>query len=187
MNGRTDNGTRITSNYQNALIPTSNTMLGLLMRDGYPAGIAGQPSADVGKRGDDRPYFFTKLFQSTNDYVLVYRVNYPQTPTLTAMLSNPYVPKGSNNKNNITGTLTYPDGLPVSTKKPVILECAKPGDNWNLIGSENVTSTGTFEKPNWTPPTACSANTIYVRAWWNGDPTLDLNIALSANQTLIQL
>src|SRR5437899_12685321 len=28
MNGQTDNGTRITSNYQGALIPTSNTLLG---------------------------------------------------------------------------------------------------------------------------------------------------------------
>jgi len=187
MNRQTDNGTRITSNYQGALIPTSNTLLGVLLRDGYPAGIGNQPSGDTGNRGDARPYFFTKAFQSTNDYVLVYRVNYPQTPTLTTMLSNPYVPKGSSNKNNITGTLAYPSGLPVSTKTPVFLECTKPDGNWNLIGSENVTSTGTFEKPNWTPPPACSASTTYVRAWWNGDPSLDLNLALSANQTLIQL
>src|SRR3989442_6172668 len=111
MNRQTDNGTRITSNYQGALIPTSNTLLGVLLRDGYPAGISNPPSfcssgqttsCDGGNRGDARPYFFTKVFQSTNDYVLLYRVNYPQTPILTAILSNPYVSKGANNGTNIT-------------------------------------------------------------------------------------
>jgi len=185
MNGRTDNGTRITSNYQNALIPTSNTMLGLLLRDGYPPGINGQPSGDTGNRGDARPYFFTKVFQSTNDYVLVYRLNYPQTPTLTAMLSNPYVEKGGSNINNITGTLTYPNGLPVTSGKQVILQYAKPGGGWTFIGNRTLTTSGTFEVLNYKD--FPKASPIYVRAWWNGDPTLDLNIALSANQTLIQL
>jgi asparagine N-glycosylation enzyme membrane subunit Stt3 len=187
MNSRTDNGTRITSNYQNALVPTSSTMLGLLMRDGYPTGIISQPSADTGNRGDARPYFFTKLFQSTNDYVLVYRVNYPQTPTLTAMLSNPYVPKGGNSVNNITGTLTYPSGLPVISGKQVILQYANPGGSWTFIGNRTLTTSGTFEVLNWKPPSSVSP--IYVRAWWNGDPTLTtpLNLALSVNQTLIQL
>src|SRR6266568_4162495 len=185
MNGRTDNGTRITSNYQNALIPTSNTMLGLLLRDGYPPGINGQPSGDTGNRGDARPYFFTKVFQSTNDYVLVYRLNYPQTPTLTAMLSNPYVQKGGSNINNIPGTLTYPNGLPVTSGKQVILQYAKPGGGWTFIGNRTLTTSGTFEVLNYKD--FPKASPIYVRAWWNGDPTLDLNIALSANQTLIQL
>ena len=187
VNGQTDNGTRITSNYQGALIPTSNTMLGLLLRDGYPARIGNQPSSDSGNRGDPRPYFFTNVFQSTNDYVLVYRVNYPQTPVLTAMLSNPYVPRGSSNVNNITGTLTDPSGQPVTSKTHVILQYAKPGDHvWTFIGNATLTTSGTYQFLNWSKvPSGTSP--IHVRAWWNGDPSLGLNIVMSANQTLIQL
>jgi asparagine N-glycosylation enzyme membrane subunit Stt3 len=186
MNGHTDNGTRITSNYQNVLWPTSNTMLGLLMRNGYPSGINNPPSQDAGDRGDKQPFFFTKVFQSSNNYVLVYQVNYPQTPTLTAMLSNPYVPKGSSNTNNVTGTLTNPSGQPVTSKVRVILQYAKPGDNtWTFLGNSTLTTSGTFQFSTWKPPTGTSP--IRVRAWWNGDPSLNLNIALSANQTLIQL
>jgi len=185
MGVQTDNGTRITSNYQGALIPTSNTLLGVLLRDGYPAGIGNQPSGDAGNRGDARPYFFSKVFQSTNDYVLVYQVDYPQTPTLTAILSNPYVQKGGNSTNSITGTLTDPSGQPVSSKTQVILQYAKPSDNtWTFIGNSTITS-GTY-RLNWNKvPSGTSP--IHVRAWWNGDPSLGLNIALSANQTLIQL
>jgi hypothetical protein len=187
MNGQTDNGTRITSNYQGALIPTSNTLLGLLLRDGYPTGIGNQPSGDAGNRGDARPYFFTKVFQSSNDYVLVYRVNYPPTPILTAMLSNPYVLKGGNNANNITGTLTYPNGQPVASQTRVVLEYAKPGDNtWTFIGNSTLTTSGTYQFLNWNKAPS-GASPVHVRAWWNGDPSLGLNIALSANQTLIQL
>ena len=184
MNGQKDNGTRITSNFQNVLWPTSNTLLGLLMRNSYPAGINNQPSQDSGNRGDTTPHFFTRLFASTNNYVLVYKINYPQTPSLTAILSNPYVPKSGSNNNTITGTLTYPNGLPVSSSKPVILQYATSGGNWKLIGSVPLTPTGTYEI-NWKPSDRTSPT--YVRAWWNGDPALNLNIALSANQTLIQL
>lgn len=185
MNGHTDNGTRITSNYQGAVIPTSNTMLGLLLRDGYPAGISNPPTGDTNNRGDAKPYFFSRVFESSNDYVLVYKVNYPPTPTLTAMLSNPYVAKGASNSNNITGTLTYPNGQPVSSNKQVILQYAIPGGTWNQIGNVTLTSTGTYQYLNWKLSSRTSS--VYVRAWWNGDPTLNLNIALSANQTLIQL
>jgi dolichyl-diphosphooligosaccharide---protein glycosyltransferase len=185
MNGATDNGTRITSNYQGATIPTSNTMLGLLMRDGYPTGINNPLTSDPTNRGYTKPAFFSRAFQSSNDYVLIYKVNYPQTPTLTTMLSNPYVPKGGNSKNNITGTLTFPNGLPVTSKTQVYLQYATPGATWTLIGNETLTTSGTFEYLNWKPPSGTSP--VYVRAWWNGDPSLDLNIALSANQTLIQL
>jgi hypothetical protein len=155
------------------------------MRDGYPTGIGGQLSSDPNYRGDAKPYFFTRVFQSSNDYVLIYKVNYPETPTLTATLSNPYVPKGGNSKNGITGMLTYPNGLPVSSKTQVILQYTKPGGSWTNIGNQTLTMSGTFEYLNWKPPSGASP--VYVRAWWNGDPSLGLNIALSANQTLIQL
>jgi len=156
------------------------------MRNGYPAGLNIEPSQDSGNRGDPTPHFFTKVFESMNDYVLVYQVNYPQTPTLTAMLNNPYVPKGNNNANNITGTLNYPNSQPVVSNTRIILQYAKPNDNtWTFIANSTLTTSGTYQflwnkVPSGNGP-------IHVRAWWNGDPTLGLNIALSANQTLIQL
>ena len=186
INGQTDNGTRITSNYQNVQIPTSNTLLGLLMRDGYPKGISNPPdtSHDVGNFGDPQPFFFTKSFQSTNDYVLVYQVNYPPTPRLTAMLSNPCSRGSTTCKTNITGTLTDPDGLPVSSQTPVYLQSSADKITWNPIANGNLTLTpsGTYQLLNWTPP----PGTLYVRAWWNGDPRVDLNMALSTEQTVFQ-
>ena len=187
MNGQIDNGTRITTNFQGVLWPTSNTLLGLLVRNGYPTGINNPPSQDSGNRGDATPHFFTKVFQSTNDYVLVYRVNYPQTPLLTAMLNNPYILKGGSNINNITGTLTDPNGQPIASNTRVVLEYAKPGENtWTLIGDSTLTTSGTYQFLNWNKAPS-GVSPIHVRAWWNGDPSLGLNIALSANQTLIQL
>src|SRR3989442_14107414 len=64
MNGQTDNGTQITSNYQGATRPTNNTMLGLLMRDGYLPRIGNQLTSDPTNRGYPRPDFFTRVFQS---------------------------------------------------------------------------------------------------------------------------
>ncbi len=185
VNGQIDNGTRITSNFQNVLWPTSNTLLGLLMRNSYPTSINNPPSQDSGNMGDPTPHFFNRVFESVNNYVLVYKVNYPQTPSLTAMLSNPYIPKGGSNGNNITGTLTYPNGQPVTSTIQVFLQYAKPDDKtWTFIGNSTITS-GTYQI-NWNKvPSGTSP--IHVRAWWNGDPSLGLNIALSANQTLIQL
>ena len=140
-------------------------------------------NGDPSDRGDSSPYFFSKVFASSNNYVLIYKVNYPQTPTLTTVLSNPYMPQGG--ITNITGSLTYPGGLPVSTTlKPVILQYATTSIGWTLIGNATITSSGSFAFPGWKPPNLLGS--ITVRGWWNGDPTLDLNIVLSANQTLIE-
>ncbi len=191
IGGKTDNGTVITDNFppsssQAAAIPLSNTLLGLLLRNSYPTGINPQlkgANGDPSDRGDSSPYFFSKVFASSNNYVLIYKVNYPQTPTLTTVLSNPYMPQGGTT--NITGSLTYPNGLPVSTTlKPVILQYATTGTGWTLIGNATITSSGSFAFPDWKPPNQLGS--ITVRGWWNGDPTLDLNMVLSANQTLIE-
>ncbi len=49
------------------------------------------------------------------------------------MLNNPYVLKGGSNINNITGTLTDPNGQPVSSKTQIVLQYAKPNDNtWSM-------------------------------------------------------
>ncbi|TMI35604.1 hypothetical protein E6H26_06035 [Candidatus Bathyarchaeota archaeon] len=115
--------------------------------------------------------------------MLIYKVNYPQTPTLTTVLSNPYMPQGGTT--NITGSLSYPSGLPVLTAvKPVVLQYATTSTGWTLIGNATITSSGSFAFPDWKPPNQLGS--ITVRGWWNGDPTLDLNMVLSANQTLIE-
>ena len=191
IGGKTDNGTVITDNFppgssQAAAIPLSNTLLGLLLRDSYPTGINNQlkgANGDPSDRGDSSPYFFSRVFASSNNYVLIYKVNYPQTPTLTTVLSNPYMPQGGTT--NITGSLSYPSGLPVlTTVKPIVLQYATTSTGWTLIGNATITSSGTFTFRDWTPPNQLGS--ITVRGWWNGDPALNLNMVLSGNQTLIE-
>src|SRR6266516_135229 len=191
IHGTTDNGTVITDSFppntsQAPAIPLSNTVLGLLLRDSYPSGISNQlkgTNGDSSDRGDAKPYFFSRVFASSNDYVLVYQVNYPQSPVLTATLSNTNVQAGTSP--NITGTLSYPSGLPLATTtQHVVLQYTAGGqDSWHDIGNATVTS-GTYEfsKP-WAP---AGSGSIYVRAWWNGDPSLNLNMAVSGNQTIIR-
>ncbi len=188
IRGHTDNGTAITTTYQGTQIPASDTLLGLLMRNSFPTGPITQ-NQDRQDRGDPTghgPYFMSRVFESSNKYVLVYQVNYPQTPTLTAQLNPPFIPKGTNT--NITGTLSYPNGQPVSgTTVQVNLQYFQYSSSnldWTFIGNVTVTSTGTFAYNNWKPPS--TTVTTYVRASWPGDRTLNLNLALSANQTLIQ-
>ncbi len=188
VNGSSENGTRITSNYQGTQIPTSNTLLGLLMRNSFPSGpiTHAADSQDLGDPANHGPYFTTRVFQSSNKYVLVYRVNYPPTPILTAQLNPPLITlitKGGTT--NITGSLSYPNGQPVSsTNIPVYLQYSSDKATWTTIGKANVTSTGTFTYPSWKPPS--STSTIYVRAWWQGDRTILLSNALSAYQPLTQ-
>ena len=181
INGRSENGTRITSTFQGAQLPTSNTLLGLLTRDSYPSGRISGDSRDLGD--GHGPYLFSRVFQSSNKYVFIYKVNYPQNPTLTVQLSNPLIMKSGAGLTNVTGTLSSPSGLPVSsTKIPVYLQYSADKVNWNAISNATITSTGTFAYLNWKPPSSTSS--LYVRAWWQGDRTLMLNTALSANQPL---
>ncbi len=219
IGGKTDNGTVITDNYpsgssQAAAIPLSNTLLGLLLRNSYPTGLSPQLiGGDTSDRGDAKPYYFTKVYESSNDYVLLYQVNYPQTPVLSTTLSNPDMSSASLAKGtNITGTLHYPNGSPVSTNVPVTLQycvpttstgsnsCSCPSTNacgWTTIGQAylNGTLPGSFGSCSWSssctwssssPVPLPSSTQITFRGWWNGEPTLDLDMALTANQTLIE-
>ena len=199
LNGHTDNGTQITDNYptsaQAAAIPESNTLLGLLLRTSYPSGIpnplTNASGGDTADKGDSQPFFFTKVYESTNNYVLVYQVNYPQTPQLSTVLDNPSVSNSAASLargTNITGILTRPNGAPVSTSVPVTLQYLKPSStSWTTIGQAYLNGTATPGKftyhwanlPNLSGP-------ILVRGWWNGSTSLNLNLALSGNQTLIE-
>lgn len=213
MNNKIDSGTQITDYYPNstsngAAIPKSNTLLGLLLRHSYPSGLGSLTDVtggDTGDRGDSQPYYFTKVYSSSNNYVLVFSVNYPQTPQLSTVLTNPSIRNNSTGLakgTNITGTLTYPNGSPVSTSIPVTLQYCIPGSSscssWTTIGQAfiNGTSPGTIYRCSWSSACTWSSSSIVplpsapgpilVRGWWNGQPSLSLNIALSGNQTLIE-
>src|SRR2546425_8536406 len=105
--GNTTSNERITSNYQNVQIPTSNTVLGLLMRSSYPGG----PPKDRNDTGTATPHFFVQDFASSSSYVLVYSVRYPDQPLMTAQLT-PAIVKPTGGSTTITGTLTTCTGKP---------------------------------------------------------------------------
>jgi dolichyl-diphosphooligosaccharide---protein glycosyltransferase len=210
IGGKTDNGTVITDNVPQsssnaAAVPLGNTLLGLLLRNDYPSTLSPRltynsqaSQGDPSDRGDSQPYFFTRVYESTNNYVLIYKVNYPQTPVLTTTLSNPYISKTDLSKGtNITGTLTDSNG-PISTNLPVTLQyCVPPGcTSWTTIGQAYLDGTsGSFGRCSWSSTCTWTSSSLVplptqglveVRGWWNGEPALDLNMVLSANQTIIE-
>jgi len=177
---------RITSNYQNVQIPTSNTVLGLLMRNSYPGG---RPSDPNDTRQNDNnpitPHYFVQDFASSSSYVLVYSVRYPDQPLMTAQLT-PAIVKSTGGSTNVTGTLTTSTGKPVDTttdKIPVILEySADTGKSWTFIANVNATA-GHFSY-NWTTNLPTGKQYVLVRARWQGDPALLLDIAVTMPQPL---
>ena len=171
---------RITSNFQNVQIPTSNTVLGMLMRNSYPGGRPNDPNDT-----DVSPHFFVQDFASSSSYVLVYSVRYPDTPSMTAQLTPAIVaPTGGNT--NITGSLTTSTGKPVDTttsKSPVILEySSNKGSSWNFIANVNATA-GHFSYA-WTKLLPTGQPYVLVRARWQGDPAQLLDIAVTMPQPL---
>jgi dolichyl-diphosphooligosaccharide--protein glycosyltransferase len=173
---------RITSNVgtspNTVQVPTSNTVLGLLMRNSYPGG---RPN-DANDTGPVAPHFFVQDFASSSSYVLVYSLRYPNQPAMTTQLT-PAIVRPTGGNTTISGTLTSPTGKPVDTTKiPVILEYRTSiGSSWISIGSVNATS-GHFTY-NWTKlPTG--EPYILVRARWQGDPAQLLDIAVTMPQPL---
>jgi hypothetical protein len=171
---------RITSNFQNVQIPTSNTVLGLLMRNSYPGG---RPN-DVNDTGTAAPHFFVQDFASSSSYVLVYSVRYPDQPLITAQLT-PAIVRPAGGNTTITGTLTTSTGKPVDTttgKIPIILEfSASTGSNWNFIA--NVDATAGHFAYKWTTLPA-GQSYVLVRARWPGNSTMLLDIAVTKPQPL---
>ncbi len=164
-------------------LPTSNTVLGLLMRDGAPTSLPGDTS-DIDRH---TPSFFTKAFSSTSSYVLVYSVKYPTATSLTVQL-NPAV-ISSTSSTTITGILTTASGQPVETRSiPITLEYTVDKEKtWNFIATANTTSTGSYTVP-WSPPPASSdGSPILVRARWPGDPARLFDIAVSPSLPLTRI
>jgi hypothetical protein len=159
-------------------IPTSNTVLGLLMRNSYPGG---RPN-DGNDTGPVTPHFFVQSFASSSAYVLVYSLKYPDQPTMTAQVT-PAIVRPTGGNTTISGTLTSPTGKTVDTTKvPVILEYRpSTGGSWIFVASVNATA-GHFTH-NWTTlPTGQPY--ILVRARWQGDPSQLLDIAVTMPQPL---
>src|SRR6266849_3393282 len=134
----------ITTSVGGSPLPASNTLLGLLMRDGYPGGIPGG-TADIGQ---STPHFFTRAFSSTSSYVLVYSVKYPTSTLATVRLSPAVVPR-TGGKTNVTGTLTnVVTGAPIETSTSAtsitLEDSTDKGNTWNFIQKVNATSAGFF-------------------------------------------
>src|SRR5436853_6492759 len=87
--GNSTTDERITSNFQNVQVPTSNTVLGLLMRSSYPGGLPTDrnDTAPSTPTAPATPHFFVQDFVSSSSYVLVYSVRYPDQPLITAQLT----------------------------------------------------------------------------------------------------
>jgi hypothetical protein len=177
--GNKTSNERITSNYQNVQIPTSNTVLGLLMRSSYPGGRPNDPNDTA-----VTPHYFVQDFASSSSYVIVYSVRYPDQPFMTAQLTPAIVPP-TGGSTNITGTLTTSTGKPIDTttdKIPVILEYSDAkGINWNFIANVNATA-GHFTY-NWNK-LPVGRQYVLVRALWQGDPAQLLDIAVTMPQPL---
>jgi len=171
---------RITSNFQNVQIPTSNTVLGMLMRNSYPGGRPSDPNDTA-----VTPHFFVQDFASSSSYVLLYSVRYPDTPSMTAQLT-PAIVAPTGGKTSITGSLTTSTGKPVDTttsKSPVILEySSNQGSSWNFIANVNATA-GHFSYA-WTTKLPTGQPYVLVRARWQGDPAQLLDIAVTMTQPL---
>ena len=176
---------RITSNIgtppNTVQLPTSNTVLGLLMRNSYPGG---KPT-DGNDTGPPAPHYFVQDFASSGSYVLVYSVRYPDQPVVTAQLSPPIIkPTGGNT--TISGTLSTSTGKPIDTttdKIPVILEySADSGKDWIHIANVNATA-GQYTYA-WTSNLPTNDAYVLVRARWQGDPAQLLDIAVTMPQVL---
>jgi dolichyl-diphosphooligosaccharide--protein glycosyltransferase len=173
---------KITSNVGTApntvQIPTSNTVLGLLMRSSYPGG---RP-ANENDTGPVSPHFFVQSFASSSSYVLVYSLKYPDQPSITAQLT-PAIVRPTGGNTTITGSLTSPTGKTIDTTKTQVILEYRPstGGNWNFIA--NVTATTGHFNYSWTKlPTGQPY--ILVRARWQGDPAQLLDIAVTMPQPL---
>ncbi len=179
----------VTATIDSAPFPASNTVLGLLMRSGYPGG-APASSSRFNDIGAATPHYFTKVFSSTSSYVEVYSVNYP-IPTLATVKLNPSTVARTNGKTNITGTLTnVVANQPIDTTglTPITIEYSKNnGNTWDRIGAVNATSTGDFLL-TWSnvPSLPSGQNSLLVRARWGGDVTSKLDIAVSLPARLVE-
>jgi len=179
----------ITASVDNAPFPASNTILGLLMRSGYPGGTPAS-SSRFNDIGTATPHYFTKVFSSTSSYVEVYSVNYP-TPTLATVNLNPSTVARTAGKLNITGTLTNavtPQPIDTTGLTPITLEYSiNNGNTWTLIGTTNSNSTGNF-RGSWSnvPSLPSTQNNLLVRARWGGDVTNKLDIAVSLPARLVE-
>ena len=162
-------------------LPTSNTVLGLLMRSSYP----GSKPADANDTGPPSPHYFVQDYASSSSYVLIYSLKYPDLPSITAQLTPTIVPTSGGNT-TISGTLEKSSGKSIDTttdKIPVLLEYSLDrGASWTSIASVDAIA-GQFSYLWKGLPTG--HQNLLVRARWQGDPAQLLDIAITMPQPLI--
>ncbi len=185
INGTSSQPEKISDNLQQAFqFPTSNTVLGHLMRAGSPAAVS-DPS-DIGSHTDS---FFSRVYTSTNSYVQVYQVNYPSSTHLDLLSPSPGQIPHTGGNTTLSGSLVTTAGLPVSnsTAQQLRLEYSTDKKTWHSITSSITTnSTGQFSF-KWTVPGTlfASPTTIYIHAIYTGDISRKFDTAYSLPVQLV--
>jgi dolichyl-diphosphooligosaccharide--protein glycosyltransferase len=119
--------------------PNGATMLGWMMSKGTLQ--AGAPSSPFDS-------YFSEVFHSTNNYVLLFRTSYPSTAKLNIAHINGPVRLGQNV--SFSGNLTDADGNPISGQQRVGLEFLDPNGQWTPLDIVTVSLDGSFNG-TWTP------------------------------------
>ena len=193
INGHSSKPEKVSDNYQgNFPLPTSNTVLGHLMRADSPAAIS--DTNDVPTNGyTAASSLFTKSFSSTNSYVKVYKINYPTDTRLSLLAPNPITAPKTGGNTTLTGTLLTASGQPVANSK-IFLEYSTDnrltnGQLTNLQTITNSTITDSQGRISYTwqvPAISAQNNIIWIRARYAGDTTLKLADAYSLPIPLTQ-
>jgi hypothetical protein len=92
--------------------------------------------------------YFSLVFHSSNNYVLLFQASYPSAAKLNLAHINGPVKLGQNV--TFSGNLTDEDGNPISGQPRVGLEFLDPNGQWTLLNAATVTPDGSFSG-TWTP------------------------------------
>ena len=132
--GKTVSNDTITDNNE----PNDATMLGWMMTKGT-----------LQSGGTTSPFdsYFTEVFHSSNNYVLLFQASYPSPAELNLVHINGPVKLGQNV--SFSGNLTDADGNPIPGQK-VGLEFLDPNGQWTALDVVTVTPDGLFNG-TWTP------------------------------------
>jgi dolichyl-diphosphooligosaccharide--protein glycosyltransferase len=146
------NGTKVVGNDTIA----TNNLLSDNSALGYMMAWATQQTS-----GTQSPYF-TQVFASTNNFVFLFKVNYP---TATAVKISPIQsPITYGQSVLITGNLTNTNGNPLGTALSAVVEYSSDGgQSWHSIETIPVSANGAFNY-TWTP----SGGTYAVRVHFLG-------------------
>ncbi len=141
-----------------------NSILGFMMNTGV--GISQATSN-----------YFDRVFTSSNNFVLVYKVLYPKTTIVTISIDKNRVKYGESV--HITGTVTDDEGNPYRTGTVTLQDSIQVGV-WDNVAAVNVVD-GKFTY-DWTPP----AGNHSVRVSWSGTKGESLPAVSSSVQLFVE-